>query len=276
MGGLLSPILGYIGAGRSAKAASDAQIAAEHGVLNAGANGQQYVTGALNENSGALTSAAQQAAGNVSQYGNYALNALSPYSQAGAAGAGALQQYALSNPQFSFQPTMQQLQQTPGYQFEQQAGLNAIQGQNAAQGLGNSSNQNYDAAKYATGLASEYYQQAFNNAQSAFQTNQNTTLANLGALTNTGLQVAPLGNQDIMQTGLFGGQAILNAAQTNAGQNLQGAEFNAGLGLNAAEQAGNFAVGAGIAHGAGIQGQYNNLAQVGNNAAQIAGGILGY
>lgn len=275
MGGLLSPILGYLGAGRSSGAVSQAEIAAEHGVLNAGANGQQYVTGALNENSGALNTAAQNAAGNVSNYTNYALNGLSPYSTAGGAGAQALQQYALSNPQFSFQPTMQQLEQTPGYQFEQQAGLNAIQGQNAAQGLGNSSNQNYDAAKYATGLASQYYQQAFNNAQSAFQTNQNTTLANLGALTNTGLQVAPLGNQDIMQTGLFGGQAILNAAQTNAGQNLQGAEFNAGLGLNAAEQAGNFAVGAGTARAAGIQGQYNNLGQFGANAAGILGGYLG-
>lgn len=257
---ILGGALGFLGAGRAGNAINNTAIAAEHGILGASANGQQYVTGALNQNSGAVNQAALSAAGNVSQYGNYALNALSPYSTAGGAGAQALQQYALNAPKFNFQPTMAQLQATPGYQFEQQAGLNAIQGQNAAQGLGNSSNQNYDAAKYATGLASEYYQNAFQNAQQQFQTNQNATLANLGALTNTGLSVAGLGNQDIYNTGIYGGNALQNAAALNAQQNLQGNEFNAQLGLNAANQAGNFALEGAGAHAAGILGQYNSLA----------------
>jgi hypothetical protein len=63
----------------------------------------------------------------------------------------------------AFRPTMEQLQQTPGYQFALDQGLRAVQNAAAARGLGSSGNALRGAAEYATGLASQTYQQQFQN-----------------------------------------------------------------------------------------------------------------
>ena len=63
----------------------------------------------------------------------------------------------------TFQPTMDQLAKTPGYQFTQQQGLQATQNAAAAQGLGQSGAALKGAANYSTGLASTTYQQQFQN-----------------------------------------------------------------------------------------------------------------
>lgn len=62
-----------------------------------------------------------------------------------------------------FDPTMEQLQQTPGYQFALDQGLKATQNGYAAKGLGVSGSALKGAADYATGLASQTYQQQFQN-----------------------------------------------------------------------------------------------------------------
>jgi hypothetical protein len=282
-----------LGAGRAARAISSAAGAAEHGVLDAASNGTNAINSTLNNNSNALIGAQNQAIGDVSQYGNYAINnqnqnlgtatgSLAPFIGAGQSGVNALQSYALSNPQFNFAPTQQQLEQTPGYQFQLQQGLNAAQNANAAKGLGNSSNATMDATKYAEGLAGTYYQNAFNNALNTFQTNQGTTLANLGALTSAGLTGTGQQNQALIgignpagqyayETGLFGGNAILNTAGMNAQQALQGTEYGAGLTANAANSAGNFAMQGAGANAAGILGQANNLSGIITGAAPLLG-----
>jgi len=82
-----------------------------------------------------------------------------------------------------FQPTMAQLQQTPGYQFNLQQGLNATQNSYAAQGLGSSGNALMGAANYASGLASTTYQQQLQNYMA-----QNLQTYNmLNGAVNTGL-----------------------------------------------------------------------------------------
>ncbi len=63
----------------------------------------------------------------------------------------------------TFNPTMEQLSQTPGYQFALQQGELATQSSYAAQGLGQSGAALKGAAGYAQGLASTTYQQQFQN-----------------------------------------------------------------------------------------------------------------
>ena len=92
-----------------------------------------------------------------------------------------------------FNPTMTQLQATPGYQFTRQQGLQATQNSFAAQGLGASGAAAKGAANYAENLASTTYQQQFNN----YWTNQNQALS--------GLQYAAgVGQSAANQTGAFG------------------------------------------------------------------------
>lgn len=287
MPGILGDVLGFISGGRAAKSQSDAQIAAEHGVLGATASGQQDVLSQFGYGQQGVNTATQEAIGNVSQYGNLANNyqqgnlntqtgALSPFIAAGQAGATGLQNYAASNPTFNFAPTQAQLEATPGYQFQLQSALGATQNAAAAAGSGAGSNANLDLQKTAAGIAGEYYQNAFNNAQQTFQTNQNTKLANLSTLAGIGLSgtgqqgtsLAQLGNPigaNIFNTGLYGGNALTNAAMFNADTGLKANEFAADLGLRGANLAGQYAVGAGNAHAGGIISQYNNLAGLGSD-----------
>jgi len=91
--------------------------------------------------------------------------------------------------QFSFNPTQQQLEQTPGYQFTQQQGQEALQNQMTSRGLGYSGAQVKGAANYVTGLADNTYQQQYQNALTNYTTNYNTASQNasrLGALVQTG------------------------------------------------------------------------------------------
>ena len=63
----------------------------------------------------------------------------------------------------AFNPTMEQLEATPGYKFTRQQGLEAVQNGFAANGLGTSGAAIKGAAQYAEGLAGSTYQQRFAN-----------------------------------------------------------------------------------------------------------------
>jgi hypothetical protein len=63
----------------------------------------------------------------------------------------------------TFNPTMQQLEGTPGYKFALGQGLTAGQNKLTSMGLGNSGAAVQGAEQFAQGLASTTYQQAFNN-----------------------------------------------------------------------------------------------------------------
>lgn len=97
---------------------------------------------------------------------------LAPYINAGGPAMGSLQLLTGTNPGGNplmspltqpFTPTMESLEQTPGYQFTKQQGLQATQNSYAAQGLGTSGAALKGAANYVTGLASNTYQQQFQN-----------------------------------------------------------------------------------------------------------------
>jgi len=104
----------------------------------------------------------------------------------------------------------QTLQQTPGYQFNLNQGLESTQNAAAARGLGVSGAALKGAASYATGLADNTYQNQFSNAL----TNQNNQFNRLLGLTQLG-QTSAAGlssigvttGQGIAGTTLAGGQA---------------------------------------------------------------------
>lgn len=292
---LLGDILGWIDSGRAANSISNADIAAEHGVLNAVQQGQAGVTGASSAGQANVNSALDFAGDRTGEasafangvYGdtlNRATTATAPYMQAGAQGTAALENYAASNPQFSF--NLNDYFNSPAYKFQLDQGNQQITNAMSAQGLGSSGAAGKELTQFGQGLASTYYNQAFNQALNTFQTNQNTTLQNLSALINTGEfgtaqynnANTTIGTQQVnTNTNLneFLSQLGLQGQEFNSSTGMQGATENARLGLTGSELAGNYAVNAGIAHAGGILGQGNNLTQGASDVSSLLMALLG-
>lgn len=115
-----------------------------------------------NQAANAQEQASQQAQDTQLQMFHEAQRALQPYNQVGQQAFGNLMG-ALPGLTAPFNPTMEQLAATPGYQFTLGQGLKATQNAYAAQGLGSSGAALKGAANYAEGLAGTTYQQQFQN-----------------------------------------------------------------------------------------------------------------
>lgn len=125
-----------------------------------------------------------------------------------------------------FQPTMDELAKTPGYQFTLGQGLQNTQNSYAAQGLGQSGAALKGAANYAEGLASTTYQQQFQN-----YLNQNSQIYSmLGGQASLGENAAATtGNQGIQATA-NAGNFLTSGAAAGAGGIVGSANaINAGL-----------------------------------------------
>lgn len=203
-----------------------------------------------------------------------------PFIQAGQGATGALQGmvygapgYDLSQiplasaaPTFSWNPTMEGLAQTPGYQFTLQQGLMATQNAAAAQGLGVSGAALKGAANYATGLASTTYNQQLQNALNQYsaqlsgyttsaaqaQNQFNDYWANQSNRYNQLMGIAQLGANVATQTGQTQataassvGNALTNQATTQgasyqAAANSLGTALSSPQGSQAVQSAGNW------------------------------------
>jgi hypothetical protein len=131
-------------------------------------------------------------------------------------------------------PTAEQAAQTPGYQFQLQQGENALQNSAAAQGNLLSGGTGAALEQYGQGLASENYQQVYNNAltqyqqsYNQFENNQSNEYNRLAGLAGTGqtaaTQLGQLGQQSAntaanidLTTGAQQGQDIQNAGAATA------------------------------------------------------------
>ena len=129
----------------------------------------------------------------------------------------------------SFNPTMSDLENTPGYKFTLDQGLKAVSNANSAKGWGGSGAGMKGIADYAAGLASQTFQQQFENYWK-----QNTSKANM----------------------------LLNPMQVGAGAAGQQGAFNTQVGSN---MGGNL-VGAGNATAASYMGMGNAVSQAPMNA----------
>jgi len=138
-----------------------------------------------------------------------------PYMQLGNTAAGELEQQSGPGGYLTsqFNPTVAQLQQTPGYQFDLTQGLESTQNSFAAMGLGTSGAAEKGAANFATGLAQNTWQQQWQ--QQLAQKQQ--IYGMLQGETNTGAGAA---NQSAALAG--------TAAQAEAGAITGGAAAQAG------------------------------------------------
>lgn len=152
---------------------------------------------------------------------------LSGYSASGAGGMGT---GSLVQP---FQPTMQQLSQTPGYQFTMQQGLEAVQNQANAAGQGGgllpgggglqvSGPEGKGLINYAENLASTTYQQQFNNYWNQLSSiyNMVSGVSGQGASAAAGVGQAGQATAQGMSTALQTGAAASAAGLTGAANAL--------------------------------------------------------
>jgi len=129
-----------------------------------------------------------------------------------------------------FQPTMAELEQTPGYQFTLNQGLRAAQNAATSMGLGQSGPAIAGAADYAAGLASQTYQQQFQNYW-ANNMNLYDMVAGLTTMgQNAAAGVGTAGIQTARGAGeaLMGGANALAAGQVGAANAWSGAAGNVG------------------------------------------------
>lgn len=249
LGGVTSLIGGGKGASAAEQAAQDQAQAAEQATAVQEAEFQQV----------------QQLLTPFVNYGTQALPQISQLTGT-APGTNALTAPLTSPLQTSwptFQPTMAQLEQTPGYQFTLGQGLLTTQSGYAAQGLGRSGSAMAGAEQYATGLASTTYNQQFNNylaqvqqqmGQTSLALSQRAQIYNmLTGQAQTGLQAA----------GALGGVGTQTAQAV--GQNIQTA--------GAAQAAG--AVGAAQAQVSGMTGASNSLSNAALMYAMNQAGLFG-
>lgn len=175
-----------------------------------------------------------------------------------------------------------------GYQFTLQQGQEAIQKAAAAQGGLFSSGTLKSLAGYTTGTANQYYGQAYNQALSTFQANQQSALNQAGVLqglSNTGLsaaagtsaaqlQGATTQGANTINTGEYAGTAGLTGA-TSAGQlGLSGAVQGGQLIQSAANTAAGYGAQAGQAQAAGTLGQAASYESAVNGVANNLGTYL--
>jgi hypothetical protein len=138
--------------------------------------------------------------------------------------------------------TQAELEATPGYQFDREQGLKAVQSAAASRGLGLSGASLKGAANFATNLANKTYLDQFNVGQKRFE-----DYVNLNTVQQTNLQ---------NQYGRLQGIATLGA-NAAAGLGTQGATL--------ASTAGNYLNQAGLAEAAGTKGIGNALTGAANN-----------
>ncbi len=180
------------------------------GVVGAGASIYGASTAA-----NAQTSAAQQASATQMAMFNKAQANLAPYNSAGES---ALTRANAMGP-FDFNPSMGDIQQTPGYRFNLQQGLKGVENSAAARGLGTSGAALKGAAIYATGLADSTYQNQFNNALTKYQTNYNNLLgqAQLGEAAGAGVASGALSTGAGVANNLIGAGNAQGAASIAMG-----------------------------------------------------------
>ena len=192
---------------------------------------------------------------------NQELTNINPYLATGQSGLSMLNAAVAPGGSLSNQfaaPTAAQVQATPGYEFTLDQGTQAIMRNAAATGLTGGTLKNIN--QFAEGTASQYYQQAYNNALNTFSTNRNATMQNLQTLLGQG----NFGTSQFQSAGQnYGNTVAGDTMQANsllAGYQNQGAQAQAGNVTSAASQTANLGI-----QGAQIEG--NALTQGANATA---------
>jgi len=174
-----------------------------------------------------------------------------------------------------FKPTMQQLEQTPGYQFTRDQGLKAVTNASSAKGLIGSGAHGKALADYATGLASTTFDRQLQNNINQFNTDLSSRIGQFELGLNANINQYNTAAQNRRQdyaTGLDAWTTQYNTGFNSFTQNqnnvwnklyaLLGAGQNAAtqtgqLGTQVGGQIGSNLIGAGNASAAGTIGASN-------------------
>ena len=152
-------------------------------------------------------------------------------------------------------PTAQQAQQTPGYQFTLQQGEQALDRGAAARGSVLTGGTGEAEQQYGQGLASQTYQQTYNNALTQYQQAYNQFQNNQANQYNRLAGLAGTGQVSAGQLGSTG-----QAAATNIGS----------INTNAGYQQGNTLQNLGSANASGYAGAFNNAGTALGNLGSYA------
>ena len=254
--GLLSGIFGAIGASQAGKTLSQAGTSASNAIGTAGnqaaaatnAATNTGVTGINNAVTGGqagVTAATGTANNTANQLLGTQFTNLNPYQQLGTQGTSMQSALMSGNPATESAA----VQATPGYQFQLQQGLQGVEQQLGASGGAATGGALKALTQYGQGLASNYYQQAFNNANT---------------MTQTGLQGTGMANQATQNAGNLLNSNTMGSAYYNGTMGLQGAQSAGQMGQTGAITAGNQNI-----QGTNLANQYFMQGAEGNAMGQL-------
>ena len=240
--GLLNGIIGSKAAKDSATTIAHGADAVSQSLNNATAAGQAGTSTAVGNAQSQMSEWSGNANNALGTVFNSQTANLNPYLQTGTQGATALQQMMAPGGALTTQfaaPSEADVQNTPGYQFAYDQGQKALANSAAARGGAISGGAIKGSEAYGTGLANQYYSDAYNRALTTFQTNRTNTLNGIQAMTNLGQFGTQQYNQAAQNYGNNISSNDLNAAHYMGNTGIQGAEYNGNLGLQGANLAGN-------------------------------------
>jgi hypothetical protein len=256
-------------AGKVAGMATQAATNAQTGVANAVPRAQEAVSGAAGTANDTLAHVFTGQTANLNPYlaaGGTGLdaemggiNTFADMLKTGLAPGGDL------SGKFSFNPS--DLENDPGYKFQLQQGMQAIQRAQAATGQGNSGATLKALSQYNQGLAGTTFNNAFQRALTTFGTNRQAAVQNLGTvaqlagmgsnLVGQGLNATSQYNQAATNFGNVSSSNTMQAGMFVGNSGIQGAEYSGNVGLEGARIAGSALTGGANAQAAGTMGAAN-------------------
>lgn len=270
---ILSSLFGFLGAGSAAGKVNTANVNAERGVLGAAQGASTGVVSAGDSAKGLVDARTTDSNTTLQKLIEEIRGDTQPYRDAGSTGVSALSDLVTSKPQFSFTP--QDLQNEPGYQFQLNQGTEAINNSASSKGTLQSGNTLKALTEFGQGLAGTSYQNAFNRAKTTFDTNQDTTLKNALALTDSGVRGTSIYDQSLQNLGGQQAQNTRDSGYYGGNTDTSLAKFLAELNVGAAKTAGDYAVNAGNASAAGTLGKFKSLAGISDDIGGIIKQLFG-
>ena len=246
IGGAISGVGSLVGGLMGSSAASKAAQQIKQGYTQASGAEQQNNQQAIQQQQAAT----QQITGELSPYNTTGQQATNSLAGLLAPGGSLTQGYG----SFSA-PTAAQAAQTPGYQFQLQQGLNALQNSAAASGGLLSTGTAKNLENYAQGVASTNYQNTYGNALNAYNANANTFYNNQNNLFN---RLSTTAGQGIGAASNLGSLQQSGANSLNGIYTMQGQELGQND-IGAAQALASGTVGSSNALVGGIQGGLGSL-----------------
>jgi hypothetical protein len=246
---------------------NEAATGAAEGVINAGKAAAAGVTGAA----GTANAGVNAATGSANDL-------LNPYIDAGRRGTEGLEGLA-NGPGFKFNPD-----EDPRFQFQLEQGMNALTRNASARGASQSGGAWKAAQRYATGLAGDSFDAAFDR----FRADRSDRAGMYSTLSGNGLTASGRAGDNLVGAARYSGDNDMDAATYAGNVGLQSeqyagdarrdaAKFGVGLKYDAAVQTGNNSIrgaefGANTTMAAGDARAAEGIAK-GNAFAQAAGGV---